>query len=57
MYKSYTDKIIFIYIHVLCILLFHGLAKSTILCFSLKKGRSAMTSFLDVRCGYDMDVL
>ena len=33
---------------------FRVLAKSTVLCFSLKKGRSAMASFLDMPLGMNM---
>ena len=35
------------------LIIFWVLAKSTVLCFSLKAGRSAMTSFLDICYGYD----
>ena len=43
--------------NVLCIINLHFLAKSTVLCFSLKEGRSAMTSFLDICYGYNAGVI
>ena len=43
--------------NVLCIINLHAVAKSTILCFSLEEGRSAMTSFLDIHYGYDAGVM
>ena len=41
----------------LCIINLHVVVKSTILCFSLKEGRSALTSFLDIHYGYDAGVM
>ena len=55
-FKSLYNKVIF-YINVLGILTFHVIVKSTLLYFSLKKGRSDMTSFLDIHYGYDVGVM